>query len=170
LRNSRNRAPNMPLILILLCCARCSAVAMNTNNGTVDVTATLIVDKGTNQIFLDMAIANKTDKPLQVQKHSLPWEGFYSLLLLPVKADALGTLIEPPIYPCGIPPLIQVPVSIEPGATIKGRISLTKRFPALHDALRTKDVVLFWSYQLEPINSPPLQRTGGWLLLPKGTK
>ena len=57
--------------------------------------------------------------------------------------------------------------TIQPGESLSGNISLVNRFPELNEVLKECDVILFWSYQFLPIDTPPLKRTGGYLLIPE---
>jgi hypothetical protein len=113
---------------------------------------------------LDVQLTNQSSKPLTVYQHSLPWEGWDSMILIAVKADALGTRLE---HPLPIDDPGPTKITIKPEETRKGTISLVKRFPNLAEALKARDVILFWSYQLEPIDAKPLDRMGGWLLIRK---
>jgi len=58
-------------------------------------------------------------------------------------------------------------VTIEANDTLTGEVDLEVRFPALRGALRERDVVVFWSYQFEPVDDPPGPRGGGYVLFPK---
>ena len=113
---------------------------------------------------LNVAVTNKSAEPITIYRHSLPWVGWNSILLVAVKTNVLGTVLEKR-------PLIDDPgperVTIKPGEMLAGQILLTNRFPDLLKALKERDVIVFWSYQLQPIDTPPLQRISGHVLLSK---
>ena len=113
---------------------------------------------------LDMRLTNESAKPITVSRHSLPWVGAYSILLVAVKADAVGTVLDrsTPVDD----PLIGT-TTLQPGETLNGEIDLDRRFPGLPEAINSRDVIVFWSHQLEVVDGDPLPRTGGWVRLPK---
>ena len=131
------------------------------NSDIVDIPVEL---QGIREFNLHVTLTNRSGKPLTIYQHSLPWVGWYSILLTAVKTDALGTVIEKSL-------IIDDPgpgrITIKPGETLTGKIPLVSRFPDLLNALKERDVIIFWSYQLEAIDAPPFQRTGGYVLLPK---
>jgi hypothetical protein len=113
---------------------------------------------------LIVKLTNKSSEPLMVYQHSLPWLGWHSMLLIAVKTDALGTTIDKysPIDDPG-----PARITIKPGETLAGKISLIGRFPGFLEALKVRDVVVFWSYQFQPIDAAPSKRVGGYVLFPK---
>jgi hypothetical protein len=86
------------------------------------------------------------------------------MLLIAVNTDAGGTMLEkvPPIDDPG-----PARITIQPGETLAGTVSLVSRFPGFLEALRDRDVVVFWSYQFQPIGTAPLPRAGSWVLFSK---
>jgi hypothetical protein len=56
---------------------------------------------------------------------------------------------------------------IPPNGVLEGKVILQKRFRDLPEVLTKHEVILFWSYQLNPLGGPALPRCGGWLLIPK---
>lgn len=113
---------------------------------------------------LVIKLANRSRAALSVYEHSLPWEGWNSILLVAVQTDAVGTPLEA-VRPVDIPgPTV---TTLQPEKALEGKISLTKRFPGLTEALQKRDVIVFWSYQLQPLKGSALERSGGWLLIPK---
>lgn len=113
---------------------------------------------------LNVTLTDRSGKALTIYRHSLPWVGWYSLLLTAVRTDALGTVIEKRS-------VIDDPgpgkITIKPGETLTGKISLVDRFPGILKALEDRDVIVFWSYQLNPVDAAPCQRQSGYVLLPK---
>lgn len=116
------------------------------------------------EYILSVTLTNRLPEPLTTFHHSLPWVGWDSILLIAVKTDAIGTIIDKNI-------IIDDPgparTTIQPGESLSGSISLLSRFPNLNEALKEHDVILFWSYQFLPIDAPPLKRMGGYMLIPK---
>jgi hypothetical protein len=117
--------------------------------------------EGLPEYQLAITLTNKSTKRLTIYDHALAWRGWDSILLVAVKADALGTLIEKRR-------IIDDPgparITIEPGETLEGRVALVQRFPGFLAALKERDVIVFWSYQLQPVNETPLPRVGGYVL------
>lgn len=117
-----------------------------------------------SEFDLHVTLTNRSGEPLTIYQHSLPWVGWYSILLTAVKTDALGTVVEKSL-------IIDDPgpgrITIKPDETLTGKIPLVSRFPDLLNALKERDVIIFWSYQLKPIDAEPFQRRGGYVLLPK---
>jgi hypothetical protein len=113
---------------------------------------------------LQLTLTNHTPQPLTVYEWYLPWVGTYSLILYAAKANIPGTLIDK-LLPVDDPG--PATTTIQPGETRTGTIQLTRRFPGFRDALRDRDVVVFWSYQLQPIGAAPLPRTGGVVVFQK---
>jgi hypothetical protein len=110
---------------------------------------------------LDITLTNDTAKPLTMFQHSLPWIGWYSIIMLAVKADAPGTPLERP-SPVDDP--TTGTIVIQPGETLTGQLSLVKQFPDFAEAIKNRDVIVFWSYQLQTIDGDSLPRTAGYVL------
>jgi hypothetical protein len=86
------------------------------------------------------------------------------MILIAVKADAVGSELDSTS-------LIDDPgpdtVTVEPNETLAGSISMVERFPRFLDALTEHDIVVFWSYEFQPLDAPPLGRVGGCTLFSK---
>ncbi len=113
---------------------------------------------------LDIALTNETAKRLTMYRHSLPWIGWYSIVLLAAKTDAIGTVLE---RFCPVDDPGTETIAIQPGETLTGQISLVKHFPGFADAVKHREVIVFWSYQVQPVEGDPLPRTAGYVLFPK---
>ena len=116
------------------------------------------------QNALKIELTNRSEQKLKVYEHSLPWIGWHSLILVAVKADALGTPLE---KDARIDDPGPATVTIQPGATLEGHISLPMRFPDFCKERGERDVIVFWSYRLEPIDAPAGERCGGYVIFPK---
>ena len=116
---------------------------------------------------LDITLINQSAHPLTTYQYSLPWGGRYSILLIAVKTDAGGTVLDRS-WPIDDPgPAI---VTIKPSETLTGKILLVSRFPGFLEALKERDVVVFWSYQFQSIEGDSLSRVGGCVLFSKSSK
>lgn len=113
---------------------------------------------------LEMRLTNQSPGPITVFRNSLPWSSAYSALVVAVKTDAVGTAIDRST-PVDDP--VVGTLTIQPGETLTGQIDLDRRFPGLSSGLKGRDVVVFWSHQLQTTGGEPLPRTGGWVLLSK---
>jgi hypothetical protein len=60
-------------------------------------------------------------------------------------------------------------VVLAPGASKTNDVRLEYVYPELLAELRVgrRDLILFWTYQMEMIDERLSKRVGGWLLLPK---
>jgi hypothetical protein len=122
------------------------------------------ITRSTNGTALDIRLTSKVAKPIRVYKSSLPWAAWHSMVLVAVKANRSGEVLEK-LTPVDDPgPTVIV---LNSGESIKGRVDLNERFPGLSQSVRDSDVLLFWSYQLFSIGGAPFERQGGWLLIPK---
>ena len=110
---------------------------------------------------LDISLANETPKPLTLYQYSLPWAGYYSTLLVAVKLDPAGTVIERNT-PVDDP--TSGSVTIQPAQVLTGEISLQRHFPRFAEALAERDVIVFWSYQMKPNDGDQLPRLAGHVL------
>jgi hypothetical protein len=119
----------------------------------------------TDPFVLTLALIYRGERELQVYEADLPWKNTYSLLLVGAETDAVGTRLEKH-YPIDDPgPAI---IALKPGQVLTGEIDLTDRFRDLPRVNQRRDVIIFWSYQLRPLQGGALPRVGGWVLIPKG--
>jgi len=113
---------------------------------------------------LDIALTNRSAESITIYTHSLPWVGWDSMMLIAAKTDAVGTIIgkNTPIDDPGVDR-----ITIKQNETLTGKISLVDKFPGFMEAIKDRDVIVFWSYQIQPIDKPTLSRMGGFVLFPK---
>ena len=109
-------------------------------------------------------ISNATTNTIECHRADLPWASRHSIILMLVENDISHTVV-PEELPVDDP--ITGTLKISPGGDLEGNLILRSRFPELQKALARREVILFWSYQLKPLNSPVLPRCGGWILIPK---
>jgi hypothetical protein len=108
----------------------------------------LVVSPDPDHDLLSVAITNRSDRPLEVYEHSLPWVGWLSMLLTAVKTDALGTPIPKDLRIDDPGPGIVV---LRPDEPLEGEIGLASRFPEWRAARAERAVILFWGYRLQPV-------------------
>lgn len=124
----------------------------------------LSIEGDFEQDALLIELRSRSTQPLTVYEYSLPWAGLHSLILVAVKADALGT---PIVKELAIDDPGPATVTIQPGDTLSGSITLASRFPEFRSARSARDVIVFWSYRLEPIDVAAGERGGGFVLFPR---
>ena len=134
-----------------------------TMNSLVSVNLS-VHSSATNRCKLMVVFTNITDGSLRIFRNDLPWESRHSVMLIAVRAGA-GNAILSEDLPVDDP--IIGDVQIIKNQKLQGTIDLEQRFPDLIHTLEKADVILFWSYQLTPIEKSSLPRQGGWLLIPK---
>lgn len=102
--------------------------------------------------------------PVRIFDAALPWGIRTHRMVIAVAAS--GTIIPPDLYIDDPVPSIE---TLSKGATRRGTVDLTKDFPLLADIAKRQDVIVFWSYELKTVDGRTLPRTGGFVLIPKGT-
>ncbi len=132
--------------------------------GPFEVSVALDHTSSTAPYALDVTLTNRSSHTWTLYEHSLPWIGAHSMLLIVVRGDAVGTPIDSnlPIDDPG-----PATISIAPAASLRGTIPLQPRFPGFLEALYERDVIVFWSYHVQPVDSPPLPRVGGAVIFPQ---
>lgn len=103
------------------------------------------------------------DRPLALSERSLPWKSPRDLLLVATVLNSTRTRLSESEPPAPAPP--STLLTLNPGDTLAGSVNLSTRFPALAEALRESDVVVFWSHQVRSTESPSLARLNGGVVL-----
>src|SRR5690242_6347833 len=87
-----------------------------------------------------ITLTNRSSQPLLLYHYRLPWGGRYSMIVVALKTDAPGKPLETtlPIDDPGPATLV-----IQPGETVRGKISLVDRFPEFLQAQCERDLVVF---------------------------
>jgi len=113
---------------------------------------------------LQFKISNPITNTIEFNSADLPWASRYSIILTMVENDAGHTVIaeELPV----VDPIMGTQ-KMPPGGVLEGKVILHTRFRDLLNVLTRREVILFWSYQLKPLNGPAFPRCGGWLLIPQ---
>jgi hypothetical protein len=102
--------------------------------------------------------------PTRIYKSDYPWGNRRSIILVVVCLDGLRTLIPELEYIDDPEPTI---VTLQPGLKYHGVISLIERFPTLSSCIASRDALVFWSYQLQPIEGAPVGRLSGGVVVKK---
>jgi hypothetical protein len=132
-------------------------------DGALDVRAKVAV-LSPSRIALELTLRNPGLVPLDLFAADVPWGTRQSLMLVPVTNDRETRRIDEALY-------IDDPkpgqVSVKAGGQLSGIVDLSRRFPTLLEVLKTREVIVFWSFQPTPVNGTPLDRTSGAVVLPK---
>lgn len=126
----------------------------------------LTVELSTSEpLGLEFRLTLRSSTPALVARAALPWENEHSLVLLAARpngrpVDRVMTIGDP-----GFDTL-----QLEPNRPIEGSLPMDRRFHGLEGVLQSTEVILFWSYRLEPVYGPPGERVGGWLVIPRRGK
>ena len=151
------KTPVRALVVILLLVAGASGDTPDALRMTVSLAEPLM---------LNVKLTWQGEAPLVVNSAWLPWGRFYGMLVVATNSAPLSRPLESP-------PRIDDPMgkqlTIQPGESLEGRISLKERFPSIEVAASRHDLVVFWSYELRSVDGRQLPRLGGWLLIPKTT-
>ncbi len=170
--HANDRIPGLVLVAALIYCSvGCvhpdinpnEAILMKQKNAKPRV-SNVSIEGDLAKDMLQVELTNRSAEELKVYEHSLPWIGWHSLILVAVRADALGTPLAKDLRIDDPGP---VTVIIPPGAILKGNIPLPLRFPDFRKVRGERDVIVFWSYRLEPIDAPAGERYGGYVIFPK---
>jgi hypothetical protein len=111
---------------------------------------------------IDFEYVGKTS--IRIYKSDLPWGIRRSVVLVAMCLNGAQTLIPELEYIDDPTPDI---VTIEPGQQFHGTINLEERFTTLDGCLKANDALVFWSYQLSPIEAAPIARVSGGIVVPK---
>ena len=103
------------------------------------------------------------ERPLVVSERSFPWKSPRDLLLVVTPLNAASMrLAEFDVPPQALP---QAFLTLNPGDTVTGSVNLSARFPGLAAAIRESEVIVFWSHQIRSMESPPLSRLNGGVVI-----
>jgi hypothetical protein len=118
------------------------------------------------QLEMDVAFTNIGKRPIPLYQDDLPWEFRYSLHIVIARGfpGREGVLEE--VLPV-VDPGSSEKVELQPGQTLRGKISLNKRFPALAEETRNRGLYIFWVYEVTPMGSSSVERLGGWTFVEK---
>jgi hypothetical protein len=144
------------------------ASASSSSHGTEDLRVTVAyVEPGH---LLRVTITNASAVPLQMIDTFLPWGYSYSTQLVAIRPLSPFSGGQPLARTTAIDDAVGSRISIPPGKTLSGDISLDQQFSGLSAALTRDDMLLFWSYLPVYSSGATGSRSGGWLLLPKEPK
>jgi hypothetical protein len=99
-----------------------------------------------------MELTNLSDQSLTLGTDRLPWLGTGLLSMVAVEADDVSRLL-PQLAPF-LEQFDTSEVALAPGASARGTLFLLRHFPSVAEVLKTKKVLLFWSYWLRTKEHP----------------
>lgn len=111
-----------------------------------------------DKITVRVDLTNEGLTPVSVERAFLPWEAQDSLLLVAVSDDAEDRVLVRTKYLIHHAPEI---VTIGPGKKLSGVLELRREFPSLINELTKRDVIVFWSYELETTEGSRSERSAG---------
>ncbi len=132
-------------------------------DGSLDVQAKPAV-LSPSRIALEFTLRNSGTVPLDFFASDLPWGIQHSFMLVPVTNDPEARRIAEALY---VDDPRQGQVTIRPGDQLSGIVDLSRRFPSLAELLKTREVIVFWSFQPTQVNGTQMHRTSGTVVLPK---
>jgi hypothetical protein len=94
------------------------------------------------QLELDVELTNISKRPSPLLQYELPWEWRYSLHIVIARGfPGRGGVLEEALPVAD--PGSHEKVELQPGQTLRGKISLDKRFPELSTETRARGVTCF---------------------------
>lgn len=114
-------------------------------------------------VLATFCVTNVTDRAVLLRSDYLPWAGKNTLVLAFADVDTNSVIIPP----LAISDLLSQDISIPPGESIQGVISLSERLPQMSRFLNSRDGVLFWAFRLRQSGSNKSQLLSGTVLLSK---
>lgn len=115
-----------------------------------------------NEPRLLINLKNEGPRAIAFYKWQLPWVESHSLLVAAVREDGI-TLKNARMFDDGDREV----VSLGSGKNIEGAVPVSLYFPDIHRDLKQTGVILFWTYQMVLKDGSKLERTGGWLSIPR---
>lgn len=160
----RNILPGFILLSLVICFSQASQSESMVSEKHLKMDVMLTQYPSTN-LVLNIKLKNISPDTLETYSYKLPWGNAYSMTLILIKEN---DPLDPPIKRQLI---IDDPPNgrtvILPGEIHIGKVHLPSIFPSLETILKQQNVMLFWSYRFQPLNKPPLDRLGGFILLKK---
>ncbi len=160
------RKQNRPMLRKLLLAVMATVLPIANaagEEGSLDVQARLAALAAT-RIALEFTLRNSGSVPLEFFASDLPWGIQLSLMLVPVTNDPEARRIAEALY---VDDPRQGQVTIKAGEQLSGTVDLLHRFPSLPKFLKTREVIVFWSFQPRQVNRTQMHRTSGAVVLPK---
>ena len=147
--------------ILAIVCSSCSGNSLpNVSQLVLSVTP---VEPSHQQLRLRIELEFHGAKRVVVDRSMLPWGIRDALLIVPIVTDPFGTRVDEAQY-------VDDPhhdyMDLTPDDSLSGEVDLQQRFPDLAEALTRRDVVVFWSYELRPVDGPAYPRISGAVLIP----
>jgi len=134
------------------------------NDNSYSMTVELIADAAFD---LDITLTLLCDKSVSVYEYDLPWRHWRSIVLVAIIPSDNGIVLEQSLR---IDDPWPTRIVWKKNEVIRGKINLPDQFPLLTSEIKRNDIIIFWSYQLHPIDMEPFDRKSGWLYIPKSNK
>ena len=115
-----------------------------------------------NEPRLLINLKNEGPQAISFYKWRLPWVESHSLLVAAVREDGVS-LKKALMFDDGDKEV----VSLGPGKSVEGTVPLSLYFPDLDRDLKQTGVIIFWTYQMVLKDGSKLERSGGWLSIPR---
>lgn len=131
------------------------------------VSVTAVLGKTGSDPALKFEMRNLGHAPLELHESYLPWGIQTSTKLYAFKLDAEQTQLEEALYVDDPGPNT---IFLQPDAVLRGEISLAWRFPSLREAIKTRDVIVFWTYLSTNAEHVRGERFGGWVVVSKNAE
>jgi hypothetical protein len=116
--------------------------------------------------FLAYTLDYEAQQGVKVYRSDLPDGAGESLGLVAVEVNRGYKVLDqicPSFHSIGT-------VDLWRGSRICGRISLVERFPDIDYSIQKHDVLVFWTYQMKPIQRITFPRLAGWVQIPMRVK
>lgn len=106
-------------------------------------TLSLHMESAPRSPIIKVQLTNDSSVPVELYTSFLPWR-LNGMLLLACESRPNSAPLTPFI---AIDDPDDETISLSSGASLIGDIDLSRRFPSFNNAISTKDVIIFWSYQ-----------------------
>jgi hypothetical protein len=98
----------------------------------------------TGELVADFKVTNTGRHAISIREETLPWSGRNTVTL--ALADVETNTVILPEFAFSDP--ISKTVSVAPGESLEGTVSISEELPALQRLQRERDVVLFWAFRV----------------------
>lgn len=140
-----------------------SSAAFGAETGAIELQGS-IAQCSPSTVVLAMRLKNVSSETMELYKSDLPW-GIQSSLILGVATNTSDPRLIKPVFFIDDPgPSL---ILIRASEVTSGDIDLLRRFPNLSKELRTRDLIVFWSYQAVLKDGEKTPRVTGSALIEK---
>lgn len=145
------------LLLVATCCTgpAHSADSVQTSRMTMAVE---IGRCDSRSVQLKLTVTNTGGKTIDASEARLPWGMQEAIRLVAITNDVDEQHLERAGYLIHrAPDAVTIPL----GKSVSGSLDLTREFPDLNRTLKSREIIVFWSYQLETDDKVRLPRVNG---------